>query len=115
MAAPAHDPQVMVLRNPAHIQHRIKACVSRTVVVRFDDVSVDSVKCADCGEPQRCKSKLASGREHGSYAQLLTPDGYRCYACAHEDGWLDFKRDGFFTPVLGGEGTLPPADPQARP
>jgi hypothetical protein len=103
MTAHIREPQVMVLHNPSHIQHRTGACRSRAVVVGFDESSIDSVKCADCSEPQRCKSILESGNAHGAYAQLLTPDGYRCYACAHEDGWLDFKRDGFFTPTLGGE------------
>jgi hypothetical protein len=102
MAAHIREPQAMILKNPSHIQHSTGTCHSRAVVAGFDECSIISVKCADCGAMQRCQSIIESGKAHGAYAQLLTPDGYRCYACAHEDGWLDFERDGFFAPTLGG-------------
>ena len=103
-----HQPQRLALRNFAHIQHRGHVCNSHVVVVEFGNDSISSVSCVDCGAPQRCRSRIESGREHGAFAQVLTPDGYRCFACAYEDGWWESARDGFFEPLLGGE----TADPQ---
>jgi hypothetical protein len=85
------------------IEHGRPGCRGRTVAVTHDKFSnglIIGVACTSCAMPQHCAAPTAGGR-HGRAATVLTPAGWRCFECAHQDGYWSEERYGFVNLLCG--------------
>ena len=98
------EPVVLSAAHAKATRHQDSACRSRTLIIAHEPSRgglIVAVSCSACATPQHCSALTSTGHLQGRSANVLTPDGWRCFECAAAGGYWNERRDGFARLLVG--------------